>query len=109
AFGGDVERLALQTDRGRHSLGLPHSHRHRAHPPVIGGKKAISRAPAIAASALTWRWSIAARITRGLSKACAYSSPRRLSQPIRSATVVTPVGGSTSSAGLPMRSRTQAK
>ena len=38
-------------------------------PPVIGGKNAISRAPAIAASGLTWAWSIAARITFGFSKA----------------------------------------
>ena len=40
-------------------------------PPVIGGKNAISRAPAIMASGLTWAWSIAARITRGVSKAWA--------------------------------------
>jgi hypothetical protein len=40
-------------------------------PPVIGGKNAISRAPDIAASGLTWVWSIAARITRGVSKAWA--------------------------------------
>ena len=38
-------------------------------PPVIGGKNAISRAPAIMASGLTWAWSIAARITFGFSKA----------------------------------------
>ena len=38
-------------------------------PPVIGGKKAISRAPAIIVSGLTWAWAIAARITRGVSKA----------------------------------------
>jgi hypothetical protein len=38
-------------------------------PPVIGGKNAISRAPAIAVSGLTWTWSIAARITLGFSKA----------------------------------------
>ncbi len=41
----------------------------KAQPPVIGGKNAISRAPAIAASGLTWAWSIAARITFGFSKA----------------------------------------
>src|ERR1700754_1263863 len=41
----------------------------KAQPPVIGGKKAISRAPDIAASGLTWAWSIAARITLGFSKA----------------------------------------
>ncbi len=40
-------------------------------PPVIGGKKAISRAPAMTVSDLTWAWSIAARITRGVSKAWA--------------------------------------
>jgi hypothetical protein len=39
------------------------------YPPVIGGKKAISRAPAMAVLALTWALSIAARITLGLSKA----------------------------------------
>ena len=51
--------------------------RHRArgsrsptgYPPVIGGKKAISRAPAMAVVALTWARSMAARITLGLSKA----------------------------------------
>src|SRR5215813_14932247 len=79
------------------------------HPPVMGGKKAISRAPAIAASALTWARSTAARITRGFSNAWAYSSLRRASQFIRSPTVTTPAGGSISSSGLPMRSRTQAK
>src|ERR1700731_2352958 len=52
---------------------------------------------------------MAVRITFGFSNACAYSSPRRVSQAIRSATVAMPGGGSTSSAGLPMRSRTQAK
>ena len=39
------------------------------YPPVIGGKKAISRAPAIGASGRTWVRSIAARTTRGLAKA----------------------------------------
>ena len=43
----------------------------RLQPPVIGGKNAISRAPAITVSDLTWAWSIAARITRGVSKAWA--------------------------------------
>ena len=41
----------------------------RHQPPVIGGKNAISRAPAMAASGLTWAWSIAARITFGFSNA----------------------------------------
>src|ERR1700716_2616968 len=41
----------------------------KAKPPVIGGKNAISRAPDITASGLTWAWSIAARITFGFSKA----------------------------------------
>jgi cardiolipin synthase len=36
-------------------------------PPVIGGKNAISRAPDIAASGLTWAWSMAARITFGFT------------------------------------------
>src|ERR1019366_3197544 len=79
------------------------------YPPVIGGKNAISRAPAITASALTWARSMAVRITLGFSKAWAYSSPRWASHAIRSATVAMPGGGSTSSAVLPMRSRTQAK
>ena len=57
-FGGDVEILALQADR-RH-----------IHPPVIGGKNAISRAPASSrVAACTWVRSIAARITFGLSNA----------------------------------------
>ena len=42
-----------------------------SHPPVMGGKNAISRAPTIAASARTCARSIAARITRGFSNACA--------------------------------------
>src|ERR1700731_867579 len=64
-------------------------------PPVIGGKKAISRAPAIMVSGLTWAWSIAARITRGVSKAWAYVSPRSAGHRIRSPTVRTLAGGST--------------
>ena len=55
-FGADVEVLALQPD------GQPQ-------PPVIGGKNAISRAPAIAASGFTCVWSIAARITLAFSNA----------------------------------------
>ncbi len=43
--------------------------RPRAYPPVIGGKKAISAAPAIGASGLAWTRSIAARTTPGFSKA----------------------------------------
>ena len=43
----------------------------KTQPPVIGGKNAISRAPDITASGLTWAWSIAARITFGFSKAWA--------------------------------------
>jgi len=39
------------------------------HPPVIGGKNAISRAPAMTACGLTCAWSIAARITPGFSNA----------------------------------------
>ncbi len=38
-------------------------------PPVIGGKNAISLAPAIGASGRTWRLSIALRTTFGFSKA----------------------------------------
>src|SRR5262249_10265688 len=38
-------------------------------PPVIGGKNAISLAPAIRASARTWRLSIALRTTFGFSNA----------------------------------------
>ena len=69
-LGGGVERLALQADGG-HGTPAPFQ------PPVIGGKNAISRAPAIAVSALTWVRSMAARITFGFSNAWAYSSPRR--------------------------------
>src|ERR1700733_6242166 len=63
-FPPDVEIGFLDTDGDRDRHG-------RLQPPVIGGKKAISRAPAIAVSDLTWAWSIAARITRGVSKAWA--------------------------------------
>ena len=55
-FGADVKILALQPDR-------------QSQPPVIGGKNAISRAPAIAASGFTCVWSIAARITLAFSNA----------------------------------------
>jgi hypothetical protein len=115
SIGSGIDRLALETDSDGHTHG---SHLHlspragrgrRNHPPVIGGKKAISRAPAILVSALTWARSMAARITFGFSNACAYSSPRRRSQSMRSATVAIPAGTSTSSSGLPTRSRTQAK
>src|SRR5579872_2145867 len=59
---GGVEILALNANdrRGFHRQ-----------PPVIGGKKAISLAPAIFASCETWAWSIAARITFFFSKAYA--------------------------------------
>ena len=49
-LGRGVERLALQTDGGGHGA-TPRLPREAS--PVIGGKKAISRAPAIAVSALT--------------------------------------------------------
>ena len=55
-LGADVEVLALQADGQRQ-------------PPVIGGKNAISRAPAIAVSGFTWVRSIAARITFAFSNA----------------------------------------
>src|SRR5262249_7737064 len=59
-----IEVLGLQSYRGRDShCGDP------AQPPVIGGKNAISRAPAIAVSGLTCLRSIAARITFGFSNA----------------------------------------
>ena len=54
--------------RGVEILGLDADGAH-AQPPVIGGKKAISFAPAIGASRATWARSIATRITCGLSKA----------------------------------------
>src|SRR6266700_3148435 len=79
------------------------------YPPVIGGKKAISFACPILVSGGTWVRSSAARITRGLAKTLAYSSPRPESQCISSPTVATPAGGSISSCALPIRSRTQAK
>ena len=60
----DVEIGFLDADGRGHGHG-------RAQPPVIGGKNAISRAPAIVASGLTWAWSIAARITFGFSNAWA--------------------------------------
>src|SRR3954467_1480555 len=46
-LGGSVERILLQAD------GRGHITRSSPHPPVMGGKKAISRAPAIVASAPT--------------------------------------------------------
>src|SRR4051812_43779666 len=64
-FGGGVEwtRLDTNSDRARN---LAHG---AIQPPVMGGKKAISRAPAIAVSGFTCLRSIAARTTRGFSKA----------------------------------------
>src|SRR5581483_11708349 len=70
-----------------------------AQPPVTGGKKAISRAPARLAEGLTW----------ARANASAYSGPRPLSQATSSATVPTPAGKSTISSALPVFSRTQAK
>ena len=58
----DVEIRLLDANGGRDG-------HEKAQPPVIGGKNAISRAPDIMASGLTWAWSIAARITFGFSKA----------------------------------------
>src|SRR5262249_39115481 len=107
-FRGGVERFALQSHSRFHALNLARQPR-RGYPPVMGGKNAISRASLIAASDRTWRWSIAARITCGFSKACAYSSPRDTSHAIRSPTVFMPDGNSITSSGLPIRSRTQAK
>ena len=65
----DVEIGFLNADG--HGGGHGRIARQMDQPPVIGGKKAISRAPAIMASGLTWAWSIAARITRGVSNAWA--------------------------------------
>ncbi len=67
APGGERARLG----GGVEILGLDAHRRPSPQPPVIGGKKAISRAPAILASCPTWARSIAARITRGRSKAWA--------------------------------------
>src|SRR3954466_13258978 len=47
-------------------------------PPVIGGKNAISRAPASGASGLACTLSIAARTTPPFSNAGSYSSPPAL-------------------------------
>jgi len=66
-LGGSVERLMLQADGRGHVTRSSSS----GQPPVMGGKNAISRAPAIAVSARTCARSIAARITRGFSNACA--------------------------------------
>src|SRR5215470_14636365 len=98
-FGGRIEVRTLQ----------PYGRGHSDYPPVIGGKNATSLAPAIGALALTWVRLMAARMTLGFSNANAYSSPRSASQVMRSATVATPAGGSTTSSPLPTRSRTQAK
>src|SRR5262245_36964342 len=78
-------------------------------PPVTGGKKAISEAPAMLAPGRTCVRSMAARITSARRKASAYSGPRPFSQSISSPTVVTPAGRSICSSALPVFSRTQAK
>src|SRR6267378_4309895 len=98
-FRSGIEVRALQPDGCRHLN----------QPPVIGGKNATSLAPATDALALTWVRSMAVRMNLGFSNANAYSSPRPASQVMRSATVATPGGGSTTSSALPTRSRTQAK
>ena len=49
------------------------------------------------------------RTADGVTVELAYSSPRPESHATSSPTVRTPAGGSTSSSGLPTRSRTQAK
>src|SRR5262249_39858881 len=100
---GGIEILLLQTHGHLRLLGGVF------YPRVMGGKNAISLAPAKPVSARTWLRSMAARMTRGFSNAWAYSSPRRASHIISSPTVVTPAGGSMSSSGFPTRSRTQAK
>src|SRR5690349_22747553 len=109
--GADVGAAARQRRGFRRRIELlalqPHGRLHQ--PPVIGGKNAISRAPAIAVSGRTWLLSMAARIDFGCSNAWAYSSPRSPSQRINSATVFTAAGGTSSSSALPIRSRTRAK
>src|SRR5689334_17060292 len=107
-FHGGIKRLALQSHCGCHLLNVARR-RWRGYPPVMGGKKAISRASLIAELARTCFWSTAARMTFALLNACAYSSPREASQVISSATVAMPGGISIVSSGLPMRSRTHAK
>ena len=79
-------------------------------PPVIGGKNAISRAPAIVASGRTWMWSIAARITRGVLEGVGIFLAALRQPPHQIADRATrSAGGSTVSSALPTRSRTQAK
>ena len=63
-----------------------------AHPPVMGGKKAISRAPAMEASGFTWVWSIAARTTPR-SRRRRHIPRRGLEPRTRSATVATRPAG----------------
>src|SRR5579883_2426277 len=62
---GRIEILALDANDRLRRAG------HRSQPPVIGGKKAISFAPAMRASWATWARSSAARMTLFFSKACA--------------------------------------
>ena len=59
-----IERLGLNADcHTRFHLG--------PYPPVMGGKNAISDAPAMGVSGFTWRRSIAARTISGFSNAAA--------------------------------------
>src|SRR5262245_6905058 len=78
-------------------------------PPVTGGKKAISEAPAMLALGGACVRSTAARITSERRNASAYSGPCCFSQAINSATVFMFAGSSTCSSALPVFSRTQAK
>src|SRR5690606_26454170 len=72
-LGGGVEIAGLDThDRN--------GGRHGRQPPVMGGNRAISRAPATFSWWSTWSWSMATRITSGCRSAFSYSSPRDLSQ-----------------------------
>ena len=61
------DKFTLRPAFGR--TGVPGHDETKSYPPVIGGKKAISRAPEMAASGFTCIRSMAARMTFGFSKA----------------------------------------
>src|SRR5690606_38906583 len=78
-------------------------------PPVMGGRMAISRAPASRVSGGTIWASRASLNSAGLAMAWSSTSSRRRSQATRSASVSTSGGGSMSSLARSRRSRSQAK
>src|SRR5688572_16512252 len=79
------------------------------HPPVTGGKKAISSPGLSGAFAAAMSWLTATRTTFMSASTCCQAPPRCIRWSRRPATVLADMGMSTTSASMPRRSRRLAK